>query len=145
MKEYIVILILILILYLLFKINIHKNTPSYENFTQNSSVKKKYYTNEDITEIKLTYKEWLSNNEAYFKTFKVPVPYGKHYLDNIEHQNMDSHMYQKINTIYRSELFHQINTIETKPKISSFIAYTAPSATLNLSFSTKNKFNTKKI
>ena len=143
MKEYIVILILILILYLLFKKNIHKNTPSYENFTQYSSVKKKYYTNEDITEIKLTYKEWLSNNEAYFKTFKVPVSYGKHYLDNIEHQNMDSHMYQKMNTIYRSELFRQINTIETKPKISSFISYTAPSATLNLSFSTKNKFNTK--
>ena len=52
-------------------------------------------------------------------------------------------MYQKMNTIYRSELFRQINTIETKPKISSFISYTAPSATLNLSFSTKNKFNTK--
>ena len=141
MKEYIVILILILILYLLFKKNIHKNTPSYENFTQNSSVKKKYYTNEDITEIKLTYKDWLSNNEAYMKTFKVP--YVKNYLENIEHQNMDSHMYQKMNTIYRSELFHQINTIETKPKISSFIAYTVPSATMKLSFSTKNKFNTK--
>jgi len=145
MKEYIVILILILILYLLFKKNIHKNTPSYENFTQNSSVKKRYYTNEDITEIKLTYKEWLSNNEAYFKTFKVPVSYGKHYLENIEHQNMDSHMYQKMNTIYSSELFHQINTIESKPKISSFITYTAPSATLNLSFSTKKKFNTKEL
>ncbi len=52
----------------------------------------------------------------------------------------NSYMYQKINTIYRSELFHQINTIESKPKISSFIAYTAPSASLNLPFSTKNKF-----
>jgi hypothetical protein len=141
MKEYIVILILILILYLLFKKNIHKNTPSYENFAQ--SVKKRYYTNEDITEIKLTYKDWLSNNEDYLKTFKVPVPYEKHYLENIEHQNMDSHIYQKMNTIYQSELFNQLNTIETKPKISSFIAYTKPSATLNLSFTTKNKFNTK--
>ena len=141
MKEYIVILILILILYLLFKKNIHKNTPSYENFFQSASVKKKFYTTLDITNIKNKYKTWLDNNEDYLKTFKLETE--DNYIDNIEHQNMDSHMYQKMNTIYRSELFHQINTIESKPKISSFITYTAPSATLNLSFSTKKKFNTK--